>query len=192
VICYFSAGSYESWRPDSSAFPAEVLGSEMDGWDELWLDIRSDALKPVMLARLDLAKAKGCDGVEPDNVDGYSNDTGFPLSASDQLLYNRYLATEAHHRGLSIGLKNDLDQVATLEPYFDFALNEQCHAYDECTLLEPFIDADKPVFNAEYAARYVEDTDHAREALCEEAQATGLQTLVLPLDLDDSFRYSCP
>jgi len=31
---------------------------------------------------LDLAAQRGCDGVEPDNVDGYSNDNGFGLTAA--------------------------------------------------------------------------------------------------------------
>ena len=68
----------------------------------------------IMQARLDLAVQKRCDGVEPDNVDGYANDTGFDLSSLDQLTYNQWLASEAHTRNLSIGLKNDLDQVPAL------------------------------------------------------------------------------
>jgi len=192
VICYFSAGSYEEWRSDSGSFPNEVLGKKLDGWaGERWLDIRSPALKPIMQARLDLAQTKGCDGVEPDNVDGYTNETGFPLTAVEQHTYNIFLATQAHARGLSIGLKNDLDQIKTLEPYFDFSVNEQCHEYDECTMMQPFIDADKPVFNAEYAQKYVDNTNHAREQLCQESKDMKFQTLVLPLLLDDSFRYVC-
>jgi len=69
-------------------------------------------------------KEKGCDGVEPDNVDGYTNDTGFNLTSNDQIQYNKFLANEAHQRGLSIGLKNNLDQIEVLEPFFDFAVNE--------------------------------------------------------------------
>jgi hypothetical protein len=152
VICYFSAGSYEDWRPDAAGFPQSVRGEPLDGWPgESWLDIRDlDALRPIMQARLDLAVQKACDGVEPDNVDGYSNNSGFPLTASDQLAYNIWLADEAHKRGLSIGLKNDLDQVPDLLPYFDWALNEQCFEYDECDTLLPFIQAGKAVFGVEY------------------------------------------
>lgn len=152
VICYFSAGSYENWRTDAAQFPAAVLGNTLDGWpDERWLDIRQlSQLEPIMTARLDLAVSKGCDGVEPDNVDGYANDSGFPLSAQDQLDYNIWLATEAHARKLSIGLKNDLDQISDLVGYFDWALNEQCYQYDECEMLRPFTDADKAVFGVEY------------------------------------------
>lgn len=152
VICYFSAGSYEDWRPDAVDFHPSVRGEPLDGWPgESWLDIRDlGTLGPIMQARLDLAVQKECDGVEPDNVDGYSNDSGFPLSANDQLAYNIWLASEAHKRGLSIGLKNDLDQVPELLPYFDWALNEQCFQYDECDTLLPFVQAGKAVFGVEY------------------------------------------
>jgi hypothetical protein len=152
VICYFSAGSWEEYRADASLFPAEVLGSVMEGWpDERWLDIRRiDLLAPIMEARLDLAVSKGCDGVEPDNVDGYANDTGFPLTGEDQLAYNRWLAESAHSRGLSIGLKNDLDQIPQLVAHFDWALNEQCVEYNECERLVPFVQAGKAVFGVEY------------------------------------------
>jgi len=151
VICYFSAGSRESWRADAADFPDAVQGRG-NGWDgERWLDVRAiGALGPIMRARLDLAVAKGCDGVEPDNVDGYANTTGFALTAADQLAYNRWLADEAHARSLSIGLKNDLDQVVELEPWFDWALNEQCAQYAECEALLPFVHAGKAVFGVEY------------------------------------------
>jgi len=153
VVCYFSAGSWEPWRPDAGNFPQEVLGNPLDPpfGDELWLDIRRiDLLGPIMGARLDLAVTKGCDGVEPDNVDGYSNDTGFPLTAQDQLTYNRWLAAAAHARGLSVGLKNDLDQIGALVDGFDWALDEQCWEYSECGLLGPFVARGRAVFGVEY------------------------------------------
>lgn len=192
VICYFSAGTYEEWREDAGNFPKEALGNELDKWEgERWLDIRNEAVRNIMLSRLDLAKMKGCDGVEPDNVDGYTNNTGFDLTAVDQLAYNKFLATQAKARGLSIGLKNDLSQIEKLEPYFDFAVNEQCHKYNECDYLLPFIRNNKPVFNAEYAKAYVYNLNGARDELCANSKALKLQTLVLPRKLDDSFRYSC-
>jgi hypothetical protein len=191
VVCYFSAGSYENWRPDTGAFKEEDLGVAVGGWPgERWIDIRSDNVRAIMKARLDLARQKGCDGVEPDWLDSYLNNTGFPLTADDQLDYNRFLAQEAHSRRLTIALKNDIDQVAELVDAFDFAVNEQCHEYDECDSLEPFINAGKPVFNAEYADDFVNDAA-ARQALCADARNHDFRTLVLPLDLDDTFRYSC-
>ncbi|WP_300368756.1 endo alpha-1,4 polygalactosaminidase [Hydrogenimonas sp.] len=191
VICYFSAGSYENWRDDKDLFPSEVLGKALDGWEgERWLDIRSAAVRDIMKSRLELAKNKGCDGVEPDNVDGYDNDSGFPLTYGDQIDYNRFLAEEAHRRGLAVALKNDLDQIEALEPSFDFALNEECHTYDECDRLKPFIDAGKPVFHVEYDRKYIDDANQ-RQALCDESNRMGFRTLILPLDLDNSYRHSC-
>jgi hypothetical protein len=190
VVCYFSAGSYENWRPDVGAFKEADLGGTVDGWPgERWLDIRSDNVRAIMKARLDLAVQKGCDGVEPDNIGGYSNDTGLPLTADDQLDYNRFLAHEAHSRNLAIALKNDIEQAADLADDFDFSVNEQCHEYDECDGLAVFINAGKPVFNAEYAYDY-NDSD-TMQTLCTDALNRNFRTLVLPLDLDDSFRYSC-
>ena len=152
VICYLSAGTWEDWRPDAGQFPASVKGSG-NGWPgEKWLDIRQiNTLGPIMEARMDLAVQRGCDAIEPDNIDGYANSSGFPLTGNDQLAYNRFLADAAHQRGLSIGLKNDLDQVPSLVNDFDWALNEQCNQYNECNMLVPFINAGKAVFNAEYS-----------------------------------------
>jgi len=193
VICYFSAGSYEDARSDKSEFIAADLGKDLEDWEgERWLDIRSDNVKRIMKIRLDLAKKKGCDGVEPDNVDGYArqNDTGFPLTANDQLVYNRFLAKEAHARGLSVGLKNDLDQITELVDYFDFAVNEECHEYEECSRLDPFIQQNKAVFNVEYKNIYKNNKAKWAE-LCTDAATRKLTTLVLPLMLNDSFRKSC-
>ena len=191
LICYFSGGSYEEWRPDADQFPGNALGSTLDGWEgERWLDIRSDAIRTIMVSRLDLAIQKGCDGVEPDNMDGYTNSPGFDLTSSDQLAYNRFIANEARVRGLSVGLKNDLDQIGQLVEYFDFAVNEQCFEFDECDLLAPFINSGKPVLSAEYKQVYVNDTG-TRQALCTDSVERQFSTLILPLDLDDTFRFSC-
>jgi len=191
VICYFSAGSFEDFRPDAAQFLASDKGNTLQGFaNEQWLDIRSANVRQIMQARLDLAKQKGCDGVEPDNVDGYTNNTGFPLSAADQLAYNQFLATEAHSRGLSVGLKNDIDQAAQLVSRFDFSVNEQCHEFNECDKLAVFINAGKPVFNAEYASVFVNDSVQ-RQMLCTDSLSRSFRTLVLPAALDDSFRFSC-
>ncbi len=191
VICYFSAGSFEDFRPDAGSFRSQDLGNSLGDFpDERWLDIRSASVLAIMEARLDIAVLKGCDGVEPDNVDGFTNNTGFNLTAGDQLTFNRTIANEAHERGLSVGLKNDLDQISDLIAFFDFQVNEQCHEFEECAALDGFIAAGKPVFNAEYESRLVSDAA-ARAQLCEAARTRNFRTLILPLDLDDSFRFSC-
>lgn len=183
VICYINVGAWESFRPDSEDFPASVRGKG-DGWDgERWLDIRRvDALRPLMAARFDMCRKKGFDAVEPDLMDGYANTTGFPLTAAQQLTYNRMIAGLAHERGLAVGLKNDVGQVATLVRDFDFAVNEECAQYDECAELTPFIAADKPVFHVEYKLKTGQ--------FCAQARRLRLSSMVKHLSLD-AWRDPC-
>jgi endo-alpha-1,4-polygalactosaminidase (GH114 family) len=165
VVCYLSAGTREKYRPDADQFPAKLLGAK-NGWPgERWLDIRElqkpdSVLRTIMDARLDRCQAKGFDMVELDNVDGYLNRSGFPLTAADQLFYNATLANDTHERGMSVLQKNDNEQIPKLLPYFDGALNEQCNQYKECTTkqngrfgLDQYVDAGLPVFQAEYKLR---------------------------------------
>lgn len=184
VVCYMSAGSWEDWRPDAGDFPDSVKGRS-NGWaGEKWLDIRRlDVLGPIMEARMDLCVAKGFDAVEPDNIDGYSNRTGFPLAAADQLAYNKFLANAAHPRGLSIGLKNDVEQAAALEPWFDWALNEECFAYDECSELSVFVANGKAVFHVEYG--------HAPSEFCPVTVPLGFSSMRKRMDLD-AWLEQCP
>ncbi len=152
ALCYVSAGSWENWRPDAAAFPESVMGRK-NGWPgERWLDIRQlSILLPIMEARVQKCRDAGFDGVEWDNVDGYSNRTGFPLTYADQLTYNAALANLAHQYGLTVALKNDVEQLADLAPYFDYAVNEQCQQYNECGgYTAQFINHGKAVWQVEY------------------------------------------
>ncbi len=176
VICYFSAGSFEPWRSDAASFPANVIGATMAGWpNERWLDIRSANLRPILNARLALAKAKGCDGVEPDNVDGYANASGFPLNAADQTQFLRWIAESAHSRGLLVGLKNTSDLVDGVVSSFDFAVVEECFAYHECEAYRSFSSRGKPVLNAEYS--------NYSNAICSQAHALKFSTAFFDLSL---------
>src|SRR6266498_3375923 len=185
AVCYLSVGTYERWRPDAHRFPKRLLGRPLDPpfQDERWLDIRRlHALKPIMKSRLGMCARKGFDAVEPDNVDGYQNRTGFPLSQRDQLRYNRSVANAAHHHGLAVGLKNDLGQVRQLLSYFNFAVNEQCFQYHECSKLDRFIVAGKPVFGAEYRL--------PRSRFCAQSVEHGFSTIRKRLALG-AWRQSC-
>mgnify|MGYP001765773707 CR=1 FL=1 len=185
VVCYFSAGSWEDWRDDRDDFPAAALGNDLDGWPgERWLDTRDPTVREIMRARLDVAVARGCDGVDPDNMDGYTNDPGFPLDYDTQLDYNRFIAAEAHARGLGVGLKNDLDQIGDLVDDFDWQLNEECFDYVECDAVLPFVEAGKAVFQIEYGGAGLAAT------ICPQANAMDLDTLIKNLDLD-AWRIPC-
>ena len=170
VICYINVGAAENFRPDYTAFPPGVLGRR-NGWPgERWLDIRRvDVLGPIMAKRFDMCRAKGFDAVEPDLVEGYAESTGFPLTAADQLRYNRFIAGLAHDRGMSVGLKNDLKQIPALLADFDFAVNEQCAEFGECHLLAPFVNAGKAVLHVEYKL--------PTSKFCAETKALGFSSM---------------
>jgi hypothetical protein len=184
AICYISAGSWENWRSDAEDFPNYVKGKK-NGWPgEKWLDIRQiDVLGPIMGERMNMCALKGFDAIEPDNVDGYANRTGFPLTYQDQLAYNRMLASEAHSRGLAIALKNDTEQVPDLVGDFDFAVVEECYRYKECPAYSPFVDSGKAVLAAEYDERNV-------DAKCASARELGFSLIFKNLDLD-AWRRTC-
>jgi hypothetical protein len=188
VICYINAGAWEDWRPDSGDFPGSTLGADYVGWPgERWLDIRQiDALTPILTARLDRCARKGFDGVAPDNLDGYTNDTGFPLTAEDQLTYNQWLVSEAHQRGLGIGLKNDPEQASDLVTDFDWATTESCFNEGWCDQLTPFIDAGKPVFDIEYTEEGLQLED-----FCPLAAGLSIDAILKHRDLD-AWRMTCP
>ncbi|WP_411077794.1 endo alpha-1,4 polygalactosaminidase [Streptomyces sp. cmx-10-25] len=177
VICYVNVGAWEDYRPDRDAFPESVLGGP-NGWHgERWLDVRRvDVLRPLMERRFDMCRDKGFDAVEPDLVEGYGNDTGFPLTADDQLRYNRMIADIAHERGLAVGLKNDLAQIPALVDHFDFAVNEECAQFDECGQLEPFIAAGKAVFHVEY--------EEAPSRFCPRSRSLRLSSMLKNPELD--------
>jgi endo-alpha-1,4-polygalactosaminidase (GH114 family) len=152
AVCYVSAGSWENWRPDAKQFPAQALGNELAGWQgEKWLNIANQKpLLPLMRSRAKKCRRAGFDAIDWDNVDGYTNKTGFRLSGKDQRAYNLQLANIAHDQGLAVGLKNDVSQAATLEPSFDFVVNESCTIFNECELLAPFEKAGKAIVAIEY------------------------------------------
>lgn len=187
VVCYLNAGAWEDWRPDAKHFPAAALGTEYEGWPgERWLDIRRiDLLAPVMLARLDLCRAKGFDGVMFDNIDGYMQKTGFALNGADQLQFIAWIANEARRRGLAVGINNNPEQALQLMPYFDWALAESCFSGGWCATLRPVIEAGKPVVVIEYT-----EDQATQKAMCRQASALRVSLMMKKRELD-AFRQDC-
>jgi hypothetical protein len=189
TVCYINAGAWENWRPDSRDYPAKVIGRNYAGWPgERWLDIREhEALAPILDKRLELCRSKGFDGVDLDNVDGYANRTGFPLTAKDQLDFNRWLAKEARDRELAVGLKNSLELVPELVKDFDFAVSESCFSEDACGALEPFLKARKAAFVIEYT-----NVRRKMDAHCKDAAELGLQVIFKTKSLNGKLHRRCP
>jgi len=185
MICYIDVGTWENWRPDQSQFPAAVLGNG-NGWPgERWLDVRQLAvLEPIIAARFEMCQQKGFDAVEPDNMDGYENNTGFPITPAEQLAYDTWIAQEVHSLGMAVFQKNDPDQATQLEPYFDGVIDEQCNQYSECSSYQSYLNAGKPVLNAEYEASLY-------PSFCSADQAVGIMGALYALALDGTVYEPC-
>ncbi|MEZ4816096.1 MAG: endo alpha-1,4 polygalactosaminidase [Bdellovibrionota bacterium] len=181
VICYFSAGTYENWRSDKGRFPSSIRGKSVDGWaGEQWLDTSSSTTLSIMKSRLDLARSKGCTGVDPDNVDGFDNNTGFNLSKSTSINYLKRLASEAHSRGLWIGLKNSAEIASSLSSTMNFAVVEECFKYNECGSYSSFVSKRKPVFLIEYSS--------GSRSMCNQADSRRMNLAFFNLDLNGKFK----
>lgn len=184
VICYFSAGTYEDWRPDISKFDTADFGSNLDEWPgERWLNIKSSSVRAIMSSRLDMAKQKGCDGVDPDNIDAYGNENGLGLTEADSIDFLTFLASESHSRGMSIGLKNGGDIIGSVIDKMQWSVNEQCAEYDECETYAAFTEVNKPVFHIEYSGETIEsggsdDTSVSATETTTDSKATSTPTAI--------------
>lgn len=186
VICYVSVGSWEDWRPDADDFPASVIGNEYPGWPgEKFIDIRAQELRDVMAKRFDACKEKGFDAVEPDNMDVFSSDSGFDLTDADGVDYAEWMAAECHARSMAIVQKNAPEITEDIAALYDGALTEDCYADGEwCSDMQPYIDADKPVFACEYDAG-------AFDAACAWGTSRNYSFILKSLDLDAPITF-CP
>jgi len=193
VIAYISVGSWEDWRPDINDFPSSVIGNNYPGWDgEKFLDIRNiDALAPIIRARFDMIKEKGFDGIEPDNMDLNSWTTaelGFDITDEDVITYSKWIAKEAHIRGLSIGQKNATDLSDQLVAHFDWILLEDAFYDNIQEEAKIYITNNKAVFATEYTD--LMSSSHFENTVC--PKATALQfTAILKLRELDGYVETC-
>jgi hypothetical protein len=189
AICYLETGAWENYRPDARAYPVTVLGNTIGGYpDERYVDIRQwSVLQPVLEARFRQCKAEGFDGVETDIDDSYTDDTGFPLTLQDEVTFDSLVANSIHALGLAWFLKNGVNGdafIADMEPLADGTVNEQCWQYQECSQLEPFAKAGKPVLNVEYQ-------DLSPRSTCPQALAFPMATMHTDANLDGTIAWSC-
>jgi hypothetical protein len=79
IVCYFSAGTIETWRADFGCFNqklgAQDLGYDVGGpWgNEFWVNTSSIEVRKIMQTRNQCAADLGCSAIDPDNMDGYGN-----------------------------------------------------------------------------------------------------------------------
>ncbi|MDQ0772546.1 hypothetical protein QF026_001012 [Streptomyces aurantiacus] len=140
-ICYVNA--FQAQPDERDDWPDDLLLRDKKGkvvidadWDEPLLDIGAPGKRKRVAARVDQwidgCADKGYDAVEPDNYDSYSRSHGL-LSADDALSFIKLLSAHAHARGLAIAQKNTVELAGQRSRAgLDFAVVEECGAYDEC------------------------------------------------------------
>lgn len=191
VIGYISVGTWEAWRPDTGLVPPSLRGKPYPGWPgEYFVDLRDTAgLALWIRRRLDMLQAKGFDGVDPDNIDIYTAETGFPLSQEDVLRFVRWLAREAHARGLRIGQKNAPELVDSLVESLDFAVLESAFTSGIASAYQPYRTKGRLVFAVEYTDEMTVPTFKAR--VCPQARKLGYAAILKNRTLD-RWQVSCP
>lgn len=165
---------------------------------EYWLDQRSSAWQywePIMIARMQLAKTIGCDGMEGDQNNAYGNDSTFGVTQSDSLKLYQEMFKQEHAVGLSALAKNGLEVVPQMisgvagdtaglyKP--DGFLNEECNNYSECS---PNMTA---AANAGYWVGQVEYTENgSTTSFCAADNAAGFEGILKHLALG-TYAYFC-
>jgi hypothetical protein len=219
-ICYIEAGAYQTGFPDDSNFAAADYGSGanqygMQGWSgEWWYNIAGFAnytagqpssltgAAPNIAAGLDQrikdCKTEGQDGVEPDDLDGYTNsgDTGvkgagWGLTQADSAGFERWLAYDTHSNGLAIFQKNDPPNSVADASTFDGMIIEECNFYDDPCAgsggdVTPYLTAGKPVLNAEYTS-----DNETTAKFCSADESLGITGALYDLDLDGKTYQPC-
>jgi hypothetical protein len=110
IIYYFSTGSYKIFYLDFNQFQPTDYVKPLDGWlGKYWLNTNSSNIKNIMAERLKLIISKGCNGVDPNNIDSYNNGIGLNLITLNAINYLKFLAIGAYSLNILLGLKNAVE-----------------------------------------------------------------------------------
>jgi len=142
-VCYVNAfqtqpGEQDAW-PEGALLTVDGEHVADPDWpDEILLDT-STATSRAAIVEVVSPWIQGCaddgfEAVELDNLDSFTRSHG-ALALEDNLALAASLADVAHRAGLAVGQKNSAEHALRLkdEAGFDFAVAEECAAYDECT-----------------------------------------------------------
>ncbi|CAH0206857.1 MULTISPECIES: endo alpha-1,4 polygalactosaminidase [unclassified Microbacterium] len=157
-ICYVNA--FQTQPGEQDDWPSEALLTDEAGdvvidpdWpDEALLDISDDAAADLVIDRVgNWIRGCGTDGfdaVEFDNLDSFTR-SGGAITLDDAVAVARDLVAIAHDAGLAAGQKNAAEHTTVLhdEAGFDFAVAEECAAYDECAA---YTDVYESILDIEY------------------------------------------
>ncbi len=142
-ICYLNG--FQTQPGERDTWPAETLLRGDDGapvidpdWpDEVILDTSTAdnraTISGIVSRWIEDCAAAGFQAVEFDNLDTFTR-TGGALRVEDNVALATTLVGRAHRSGLAAGQKNAAEYASVLreDAGFDFAIAEECAAYQEC------------------------------------------------------------
>ena len=141
-VCYINGfqtqpGEAGDWPDDLLLRDGNEAVSDPDWPDEVLLDTSSERKRSGIAERL-APWIRGCAdagfaAVEFDNLDSFTRSHGL-LTIEDNLALASEIAATAHDAGLAVGQKNAAEAAARAkqEAGFDFAVAEECAAFEEC------------------------------------------------------------
>ncbi|BEI86652.1 hypothetical protein CcaverHIS002_0609390 [Cutaneotrichosporon cavernicola] len=183
--------SYEDWRPDAKDWDKSDLGSDLQGWKgEKWVKTGSAKVRSIMAQRIQMAADKGCDAVDPDNVDAYDNANGLGLTQADAADYVKFLARESAKHNMGCGLKNAAAIVPQVSTDVQFSVVEECAQYGECASYRGIIDKNKPVFSIEYpSGAGTQMSSNSLSAVCNAGGSAGFSMVMKKMNLDQWVQF---
>lgn len=185
-VCYLNAfqtqpGELDVWPEDTLLRADGEPVIDPDWPDEVILDTSTEAARTtivrVVSEWIEQCARDGYAAVEFDNLDTFTRTDG-ALTLDDNLAVARELVAASHRAGLAAGQKNAAEYTRELRDAaeFDFAVAEECAAFDEC-------DAYADVYGAHVLAiEYVDALPRPFADLCADA-TTPRSTILRDRDL---------
>ncbi|OUM63713.1 carbohydrate-binding module family 18 protein [Piromyces sp. E2] len=185
AICYFSAGTTDD-KPDKQKFvdAGLVIKSGKDnGWEQ-------KKLQPLLRDRFRRAYKYKCDAVEVDGLDIHEYHPEF--TKDDTLTFTKWLVETGHQENISVGLKNLPSLASKLEPYYDFAVVENCASNKECKYFNVFTKNKKAVFVVHYKNEGWRLSGSKLKTLIDEQKNNNFTCVISYLNLQNhSINYNC-
>jgi hypothetical protein len=196
AICYIevgTAGNYYAASDEGIAttYYAQLqaagdLGSKLSGYTEYFININSASTVSIMESMIQKqCAAKGFDGVETDLDETFGSNegsTGFTITQANEETYLTTLANYMHSVGLAWIAKNLSDTgiqsfVSDMQPLAQGVVDEQANQYGTISLDNVFLNAKKPVFNAEYSPETLAQ-------FCTYDNTNNINGVLFPVNLD--------
>lgn len=191
VVCYFSGTQIEDQRYDKNEWIAAKIAipgayANKSERRNQYVDIRNRSkLEPLLRGRFRKARSYGCDGVEVDNLGLYNHKDDIKelrsYTPDDTVVFATWLGKAARDEGISIGLKNVATISPKLEPYFDFAVVENCASSSNvCNYYTSFTKRNKAVFMVHYEDRGFHLSGSSLKNLINEAGGRKFTCVITP------------